>query len=188
MSDPFLGEIRMFAGNYAPQGWAFCNGQLLAIASNTALFSLLGTTYGGDGRTNFALPNLGGRVPVGTGQAPGLSLVTLGEQAGSETVQLTTGQLPAHAPQVSVNVAIPAVAESTTAVNAPAANLNLGPVGAGGRAGTLYAPDAPGVTLKPFAAQVTVQPVGNNQPVPVRDPYLGMNFIIALEGIYPPRS
>lgn len=188
MADPFMGEIRMFAGTYAPRGWAFCNGQLLAISSNSALFSLLGTSYGGDGVTTFALPNMQSRSPVGTGTGAGLTNVQLGQVSGTENVSLTTGQLPSHAPTVAVNVAIPAVGASTAAVGAPAANLNLGPVAAAGRAGTLYAADTPDVTLKPFAADVTVTPVGSNLPVPIRNPYLGMNFIIALEGIYPPRN
>ncbi len=188
MSEQFLGEIRMFAGNFAPRGWAFCQGQILSIAQNTALFSILGTTYGGNGTTTFALPNLGSRSPVGTGQSPGFSPITLGEQAGSENVTLTTAQLPPHAPSVSVEVAIPAVSASTTTAAAPAANFSLGPVAAGGRAGTLYAPDTPDVTLKPFAATTTVSPVGSGSPVPLRDPYLGLNFIIAVEGIYPSRN
>jgi microcystin-dependent protein len=96
MSDPFVGEIRMFAGNFAPRGWAFCNGQLIPISQNTALFSLLGTTYGGDGRSTFALPDLRGRVPLHAGQGSGLSDYPLGSRGGSEQVVLTTAQLPAH--------------------------------------------------------------------------------------------
>ncbi|NOT56941.1 MAG: phage tail protein, partial [Deltaproteobacteria bacterium] len=98
MSDPFIGEIIMFGGNFAPRGWAFCNGQLLSIAQNTALFSILGTTYGGDGRTTFALPDLRGRVPVhaGNSQGPGLPPVQLGEMAGSPSVTLTVSQMPMH--------------------------------------------------------------------------------------------
>jgi microcystin-dependent protein len=188
MADPFIGEIRMFAGTYAPRGWALCQGQLLAISSNSALFSILGTVYGGDGVTTFGLPNLQGRSAVGTGTGGGLSSVALGQVAGAENVSLVTNQLPIHTPSVTVNVAIPAVATSTTAVGAPAATLNLGPVAAAGRAGTLYASDTPDVTLKPFAADVSVGPVGGNLPVPIRNPYLGMNFIIALEGIYPSRN
>src|SRR6478672_10112699 len=96
MSEPFLAEIIMFAGNFAPRGWAFCQGQILSIAQNTALFSLLGTTYGGNGQTTFALPDLRGRVPVGTGQGPGLSNYDLGQVSGSESVTLTVSQMPAH--------------------------------------------------------------------------------------------
>src|SRR6266496_5051174 len=96
MADPFLGEIRIFAGNFAPRGWAVCNGQLLAISQNTALFSLLGTTYGGDGRTTFGLPNLQGRAPMHQGQGPGLTPRTLGEQAGSQTVTLIANEMVSH--------------------------------------------------------------------------------------------
>src|SRR5438270_2669849 len=96
MSEPFLGEIRMFGGNFAPRGWSLCNGQLLPIAQNTALFSLLGTTYGGNGQTTFALPDLRGRVPLHWGQGPGLSNYDLGEQTGTESVTLLSTQMPAH--------------------------------------------------------------------------------------------
>src|SRR5438132_384897 len=96
MSEPFLGEIRMFCGNFNPRGWALCNGQLLSIAQNTALFSILGTTYGGNGQTTFALPDLRGRVPVHPGQGPGLSMYNLGENGGAESVTLTAAQMPAH--------------------------------------------------------------------------------------------
>jgi microcystin-dependent protein len=185
MSEPFIGEIVMFAGNFAPRGWAFCQGQILAISTNSALFSILGTTYGGNGTTTFGLPDLRGRTPVGQGQGPGLSSVALGELAGSESVNLTTGQLPSHAPTVAVEVAIPAVTASTNVAAAPSNAALLGPVTGGGRPGTLYSTDTTDVTLKPFAANVTVTPVGGNLPVPIRDPYLGINFIIALEGIYP---
>lgn len=188
MSDPFIGEIRMFAGTFAPRGWALCQGQILAISTNQALFSILGTTYGGNGTTNFALPNLQGRSPVGTGSGAGLTLITLGEIAGTENVSLTTGQLPSHAPGVAVNVAVPAVTASTNVASAPSVTAILGPVTGGGRAGTLYSTDASDVTLKPFPASVTVTPVGNNLPVPIRNPYLGMSFIIALEGIFPSRN
>lgn len=188
MSEPFIGEIRMFAGNFAPRGWAFCSGQILPIAQNQALFSILGTIYGGNGQTTFALPDLQSRSPVGTGTGGGLTHITLGQVAGTENVSLTTGQLPSHAPTVAVNVAIPAVTASTNVAAAPSATAILGPVTGGGRPGTLYSTDATDVALKPFAAEVTVAPVGGNLPVPIRNPYLGMNFIIALEGIFPTRN
>jgi len=188
MSDPFIGEIRMFAGTFAPRGWAFCQGQQLAISSNSALFSLLGTTYGGNGTTTFALPDMRSRVPVGTGQGGGLSNIIQGEMAGVENVTLAVSQLPVHAPTVSATVAVPAITAGSSPVAAPAANLNLTAVAAAGRAGTLYSPDTPDTTLKPFAAQVTVGTVGGGLPVPVRQPYIGTNFIIALEGIYPSRN
>ncbi|WP_323814973.1 phage tail protein [Cellvibrio sp. NN19] len=186
--DQFLGEIRMFAGNFAPRGWAFCEGQLLAISSNTALFSLLGTVYGGDGRTTFALPDLRGRAPIGVGSGPGLSPVAQGQKSGVESVHLTVNELPVHAPQVTVQVAVPAVAASTNVAAAPSDTTVLGPVTGGGRPGTLYSTDAADTTLKPFNANVTVTPMGAGAAVPVRNPYLGMNYIICTQGIFPSRN
>ncbi len=188
MSEPFIGEIIMFAGNFAPRGWAFCNGQLLSIAENTALFSILGTTYGGDGRTSFGLPDLRGRSPVGVGDGPGLRPISFGEKSGSETVTLTTSQLPVHTSAVTVEVAIPASSSGTSVVAAPSNTTVLGPVAAGGRAGTLYATDAPNTTLKPFQATGSVAPVGGSQPINIRDPYQSINFIIALQGLFPTRN
>ncbi len=188
MSEPFIGEIRMVGFNFAPRGWAFCHGQIMAISQNQALFSLLGTTYGGNGQTTFALPDLRGRSPVGMGSGPGLTPVAQGEVAGQETVALSVSQLPPHAPAVAVNVAVPAVTKSANMDAAPSNTTHLGPVAAGGRPGTLYSTDAADTTLAPFDAQVTVSPVGGGTPVPVRDPYLGTNFVIALEGIFPSRN
>lgn len=188
MSQPFLGEIRMVGFTFAPRGWAFCQGQIMSIAQNSALFSLLGTTYGGNGQTTFALPDLRGRSPVGMGQGPGMTPITQGEMAGTESVSLTTSQLPPHAPSVGVSVAIPAVSTSTNVTAAPSATSILGPVTGSGRPGTLYSTDATDVSLKPFDATVTVGPVGNGAPVPIRDPFLGTNFVIALEGIFPSRN
>lgn len=188
MCDPMIGEIRMFAGDFAPSGWALCNGSLLSVTQNSVLFSIIGNRYGGDGRTTFALPDLRGRGPIGPGQGPGLSPVELGQSAGNENVTLSIAQLPPHAPSVTVEVAIPAASVSASPAAVPAANLSLGPVAAGGRAGTLYAPEAPDVTLKPFSAKATVGPVGAGSPVPIRDPYLGLNFIIAIVGVYPSRD
>ena len=105
MPEPFVGEVRVFAGNFAPAGWAFCNGQLLQISTNTALFSLLGTNYGGNGLSSFALPDLRGRLPIHPGQGPGLSLRTLGELGGSETQTLTTSQIPSHAHTMGASTA-----------------------------------------------------------------------------------
>jgi microcystin-dependent protein len=157
MSDPFVAEIRLFAGNFAPRGWAFCNGQLVSIQQNTALFSLLGTTYGGDGRVTFALPDLRGRVPIGQGQGPGLSRRDLGEASGTSSVTLVESELPAHG--------LPASTQPATT------NRALGAVpAAGGR----YAPAASGAPA--------------SQPHENRPPALGLQYIIALQGIYPPRS
>lgn len=204
MSDPFIGEIRMFAGTFAPRGWAFCQGQLLAISSNTALFSILGTNYGGNGTSTFALPNLGSRVPVGTGQSPGLSQITLGEQAGVENVTILTAQMPAHSHGVTTTAtatstgSLQVAGTGSNASTTPSATNNiLGASGAGGPPSaaiwsdqltspvTLANPETINTTLN---VNVTVQPAGSSQPLPIRNPYLGMNFIIALEGIYPSRN
>ena len=170
MSEAFVGEIRMFAGNFAPRGWAFCNGQLMAISQNTALFSLLGTQYGGNGQSTFGLPNLQGRVPVGQGQGPGLSDRTMGESFGSETVTLTAAQMPlhGHAEQASTNNA------STAA----------GPSGVLAKAGVSLYGAKP--TIDKAAAAVTA--AGGNQPHNNLAPYLALNFIIAVQGIFPARS
>ena len=176
MSDPFLGEIRLVGFTFAPQGWALCDGQLLSIAQNTALFSLLGTTYGGNGQTTFALPDLRGRVPIHPGQGPGLSNYVLGEQSGSENVTLNASQLPGHNhPLASSNQQgsssdpsgyFPAVLNDpagTIAVNGYLASSNS--------------------TLNPAAIGVT----GGNQPHSNIQPFLCVNFIICLQGIYPSR-
>jgi microcystin-dependent protein len=168
--DQFVAEIRIFAGNFAPKGWAFCNGQLFPISQNTALFSLLGTTYGGNGTTDFALPDLRGCSPMHQGQGPGLTNRTLGEQGGEETVTLGLGQIPAHSHQLT--------ASTGASTNTPGANV------LGQSAAKIYGP--PG-NLVPMAG-VAVLPTGNSQPHDNRQPYLALNFIIALQGIFPARS
>jgi microcystin-dependent protein len=205
MSEPFLGEIRMFGGNYAPRGWAFCQGQMMSIAQNSALFAILGTTYGGNGQTTFALPDLRGRSPVGVGQGPGLSFISQGQISGSENVTLTSLQMPMHTHATQSQsfdvtltgpIAIPAATTGTTQAE-PSTNTVLGPVAAAGRAGTLYATSEADTTLAPFDATVsgqvtppvaTIGPAGGSQPVSIRNPYVGINFIIALEGIFPSRN
>ncbi len=177
MSEPFLGEIRMFAGNFAPRGWALCNGQLLAISQNTALFSLLGTNYGGDGRTTFGLPNLQGRAPLHPGDGPGLTSRQLGELGGEETVNLTPAQIPAHTHNFLCSSA---TGDQSTPVG------NVCAVGAGQRGQAFYA-DAPGASPPALNAGALSSTGGgaahNNLP-----PYLAVNFIIALQGIFPPRG
>ena len=171
--ETFLGEIRMFAGNFAPTGWAFCQGQLLPIAQNQALFALLGTTYGGNGTTTFALPDLRGRVPVGFGQGLGLSNKDLGQQFGSETVTLTTAQMPAHSHTVN---AVTTEGNQNLPTNSLPANTK-----------TLdkeYSDANANTTMK----ATMVNPTGGNQPFGVTQPSLGVNFIIALQGIYPSRN
>ena len=174
MSDPFVAEIRAVPFNFAPRGWATCNGQLLPISQNTALFSLLGTTYGGDGKSNFALPNLQGCAPMHPGQGPGLSLHDLGEQGGESFVTLLETQMPAH------THGIKALVTPGTTASPAGASFAKGP-----GTSSLYGP-ASGTpsTLAPQA----LAPNGSNLPHNNMQPYLTLNFIIAMQGIYPPRT
>jgi microcystin-dependent protein len=172
MSDPFIGEIRLFPYNFSPRGWAFCNGQILSIAQNTALFSLLGTTYGGDGRVNFALPDLRGRAAVSSGQGPGLSAHDLGETGGEESVTLTETQMPSHSHHMAVNGA-------SSGSNNPN-NRYVGRLSGG----TGYAPTPNDRTLNRGA----ITDAGGGQPHENRSPHLTLNYCIALEGIFPSRD
>lgn len=172
MADPFVAEIRIFPFNFAPKGWAWCNGQLMPISQNTALFSLLGTTYGGDGKSTFALPDLEGRAPMHPGQGPGLSLHDLGETGGSETVTLLESEIPAHSHSVSASV-------SDGTSQTPADEKLATGVGIG-----QYAPAASFVPLSPTA----LTPAGGDQPHNNLMPYLTFYFNIALQGVFPPRS
>jgi microcystin-dependent protein len=171
--ETFLGEIRMFAGNFAPTGWAFCQGQLLPIAQNQALFSLLGTTYGGNGTTTFALPDLRGRVPVGFGQGPGLSNRVIGEQFGSELVTLNINQMPSHNHTVN---AVTTEGNQNLPTNSLPANTKA--------LDKEYSDANANTTMK----ATMVNPTGGSQPFGVSQPSLGVNFIIALQGIYPSRN
>lgn len=185
-SEPTIGEIAMFGANWAPQNWALCQGQLLPISNYQALFSIIGTYYGGDGVTTFALPNLSSRTPRGQGQGGGLSQVTVGEAAGTEQVSLTSANLPSHAHPHTHNATVHAEArlanEATPADNIFAlAGANIYHDIDDGRQDVLM--HANTVTLATDAT-----PAGNNAPVGVMNPYLGINFIIALEGIYPSRN
>lgn len=178
--EAYIGEIRMFAGNFAPVGWAFCQGQLLPIDQNEALFTILGTTYGGDGRTTFALPDLRGRVPVHQGNLQGSNFV-LGQIGGTETKTLTTNNLPAHSH--SVTITQPASKREGTSKNPEA----MYPAVDGTN---LYGtPEANAETITSRSTTVTITPSGGSgQPVENKQPYLGINFIICLEGIFPPRN
>jgi microcystin-dependent protein len=177
MSDAFVAEIRMFAGNFAPKGWAFCNGQLLPLSQNTALFSLLGTTYGGDGRSTFGLPNLQGNAPMHPGQGPGLSLHDLGESGGSTSVSLLQSEMPQHTHNVnslstSGDVGNPVLWAATLGAGRQAAPPN-------------YATIRPGIAaMNPLAISIA----GSGNPHNNMSPYLVVTFIIALQGIYPPRT
>jgi microcystin-dependent protein len=174
--DPILGQIMMFAGNFAPNGWALCNGQLMSIAQNSALFSLLGTVYGGDGVTTFALPNLQGRVPLHWGQGQGLSSYVLGEQTGSENVTLLTTQIPAHTHTATASNAAAAQAD-------PTGNVWAVPVDSTGAPGAGFNAPPPNAALAPTA----IGPAGGSQPHNNIQPILAVTFIIALQGIYPSR-
>lgn len=188
-----IGEIRMFAGTFPPRNWAYCQGQLLSISSNTALFSILGTTYGGNGQTTFGLPDLRSRVPVGTGTGPGLSNITLGEMSGTENVTLLTTQMPAHTHTATATVTgtvTPRCLDDAALGDAPG---NAFPAAAT-TAGKIYTsaaqtPDAVmGSSPISATATVTIGIAGNSQPVPIRNPYMGMNYIICLFGIFPSRN
>lgn len=170
----YLAQILFFAGNFAPRGWAFCQGQILSIAQNTALFSLLGTTYGGNGQTTFALPDFRGRIAVGTGQGPGLSGINLGEMAGTETTTLNITQIPAHTHTLSASTAAGDASVPTNALLA-----NTGALDKEYKAAT--ASDTP-------MHATGIGMTGGSQPFSIRNPYLGMNFIICMEGIYPSRN
>jgi microcystin-dependent protein len=174
MATPFLAQITLFAGNFAPRGWAFCQGQILAVSQNTALFAILGTTYGGNGQTTFALPDLRGRVPVGPGQGPGLSNYDLGQVAGTESVTLNSNQLPAHTHTLNANSAAGSLRD-------PGGNV-LAKEATGQTA--VYTNAAPNTALN----AASVGSVGGGQPVSIVQPYLAINFIIALEGIFPSRN
>ena len=176
-SEPFIGEISIFAGNFAPRGWALCDGQLLSISQNSALFSLLGTTYGGDGRTTFGLPDLRGRVPMHPGNGPGLTPRSLGEKGGVEDVNLTINQMPSHSHHASGIVrAYNGDPDSESPDETVLAN------------GQFYSSQSPDANMHADSVQMTVDNSGGSQPHTNIQPYQCVNYIIALEGIYPSRS
>ncbi len=177
--DPFIGQIIMFGGNFAPRGWAFCSGQLLPIAQNSALFSILGTIYGGDGRTTFALPELRGRAAVHAGNGPGLTNRPLGSRSGTETNTLNITQLPSHNHTATMR------AESAPGTTGnPTGNL-LGVITTGAN---IYAPPVPATEVSMASDSIVVGNTGNNQPVNNMQPYAAVNYIIALVGTFPSRS
>lgn len=174
MADPFVAEIRIFPFNFAPRGWAWCDGQLLPLSQNTALFSLLGTTYGGNGKSNFALPDLQGRTPMHPGQGPGLSLHDLGETGGSETVSLLESEIPAHSHSWRASTDDGDL-KAPTADRSYARSIN----------GAIY---APGNSPQVLMADVALAPSGGDQPHNNLMPYLTFYFCIALQGVFPPRG
>jgi microcystin-dependent protein len=173
MADPFVAEIRIFPFNFAPKGWAFCDGQILPLSQNTVLFSLLGTTYGGDGKSNFALPDLQGSAPMHPGQGPGLSLHYLGETGGSDTVSLLESEIPSHNHPLQAYMGVADVPYPENNVLAQSVD------------GDSYYPAA-GATLVPLS-DYSLTPAGGDQPHNNMMPYLTLNFCIALQGVFPPR-
>jgi microcystin-dependent protein len=174
MADPFVAEIRIFPFNFAPKGWAWCDGQLLPLSQNTALFSLLGTTYGGNGKSNFALPDLQGSIPLHPGQGPGLSLYDLGQTGGSETVTLLESEIPAHTHAMRDHDL------DLAELNAPANDRSL----AQSANSFVYTPAANLTMMSPQ----TLTPAGGDQPHNNMMPYLTFYFCIALQGVFPPRG
>ncbi len=192
MGDQFIGEIRMVGFNFAPRGWLMCAGQLISISQNTALFSLLGTTYGGDGTSTFALPDLRGRSPVGVGSGPGLSNIDQGEVAGAENVTLLQSQMPAHTHTTALNANVAIPANSAVGTSKAPSNTSVLAQTADSAAGAevmIYNAGPANANLLPFNAPVTgsLGTSGANAPLPIRNPYLGICFIIATEGVYPSR-
>ncbi|MGG1946291.1 tail fiber protein [Trinickia sp. NRRL B-1857] len=205
MSDPFIGEIRMAGFNFAPTGWAQCQGQTIAISQNQALFALLGTVYGGNGVSNYQLPDLRGRTPVGMGQGLGLSNIDIGESDGVENITLTSGNMPQHTHVAAVTgggtvtgaIAIPATTSTAAQTEGatPGPTTVLGPIAVTGHPGSLYSTAAPNTTLAPFnvslqssAPAIQNGLAGSSLPFSSRNPYLGINFIIALQGVFPSRG
>jgi microcystin-dependent protein len=177
---PYIAEIRLFAGNFPPAGWAFCDGSLLPISEYDTLFNLIGTTYGGDGQTTFALPDLRGRVPIGIGQGTGLSNRILGEKVGQETVTLTTANMPSHSHTGRI-----VVNNGNASTSIPTASSSIATSGIfSGRAflpNLSYNSNAPDILIQ----TVTTSSVGNSTPVSISRPRLGLNYIISLFGVYP---
>jgi microcystin-dependent protein len=173
MADPFVAEIRIFPFNFSPRGWAVCDGQLLPLSQNTALFSLLGTLYGGNGKSNFALPDLQGRVPMHWGQGPGLSHYDVGQSGGSASVSLLESEIPSHSHVLSA-------ANETATTNVPSAQLIARPLG---RGNNLY-----GTGASALMNAATVAPTGGDAPHNNLMPYLTCRFNIALQGVFPPRT
>ena len=176
MADPFVAEIRIFPFNFAPRGWAWCDGQLLPLSQNTALFSLLGTTYGGDGKSNFALPDMQGNAPMHPGQGPGLSLHDLGETGGSDTVSLLESEIPSHSHgMMFFNLAADQGAPKPSRALARSVNAFA------------YVADNPAPALVQMAPE-SLAPAGGDQPHNNLQPYLTFYFCIALQGVFPPRT
>lgn len=186
--EEFLGVIKIFAGNFAPRGWQLCNGQLISIAQYTAVFSILGTTYGGDGRTTFALPDLRGRTPIGWGQGPGLSNYNLGQVSGTENISILISNMPAHNHIANSTLALNASNDAATVATPVAGNA----IGAGKDVNTdpvsMYTTSAPNVPLAGGTVTTTTALNGGNIPISILQPTLAITYIICMEGIFPSRN
>jgi len=178
--DGTISEIRLFAPDFAPKNWAYCAGQILSINTNQALFSLLGTTYGGNGIQTFALPDFRGRVPMGTGQASGVNTFVLGQISGSNSVTALSVNLPSHTHVATGSYAVGAFSDEGN--NGSPTGNNLAALGG------LYSNKTADTNLRAITPTVTIAPTGNNLPIPVQQPYLGLNYIICLYGIFPSRN
>lgn len=191
MSDPFLGEIRMVGFSFAPNGWALCAGQLMSISQYSALFALLGTTYGGDGVNTFGLPDYRGRSPVGMGNGTNLTPIIQGQASGTENVNILSTQMPSHT-HVATGTGTFSVAGavSNPTVTPSATNSVLGASGGGPGSASIWsdALNSPITLTNTETLTINVGATGGNQPLPIRNPYLGTNFIIALNGIFPSRN
>jgi len=180
----FIGEVRIFAGNFAPRNWAFCQGQLLAISQNTALFSILGTIYGGDGRTTFALPDLRGRTAIGQGTGPGLTPRREGQRFGSESNVLNILQLPSHSHTTSANI-VAAPGDGATGI---ADGNSLAHQARGNSVPLIYNDATPTIDMNAAGVEVTVGTTGNNQSMENRPPYLPVYYVICMQGTFPSRN
>jgi microcystin-dependent protein len=175
-----IGEIRIFAGNFAPLNWAFCNGSSMSIANYETLYVLIGTIYGGDGVQTFNLPDLRSRIPVGTGQGPGLPMVNLGQIGGAESVTMNTGQMPSHNHLGTGSIAIPTYGAADT-LGSPTGSILAGLTGA-------YSSSPADTALKADTSAITLAPTGQGNPISIIQPYLSTNYIICLQGIFPSRN
>lgn len=178
--DGYIAEIRMFAPNFAPKNWAYCAGQLLAINTNQALFSLLGTTYGGNGVNTFALPDFRGRAPMGTGTSSSVPSYTLGQKQGSNSTTLISTNLPAHTHTGANTYTMDAYSDEGNKGSPTGNNIAALP--------GLFSKKTPDTALRPFSPTITINPTGGNQLIPVQQPYLAINYIICLYGIFPSRN
>lgn len=176
----YIGEVRLFAGNFAPGGWAFCDGSLQSIAVYTAAYSIIGTIYGGDGQSTFKLPDLRGRIAVGAGQGAGLARIELGQSGGAENVTLTTAQMPTHTHASTATISFPSYSDAGN-TGSPTGNILAGLDGA-------YSTQAADTHIAPAAAPGSITNVGSNIPFSILQPVLAANYIICLEGIFPSRN